>query len=105
MTSDDRLAALNDRFDRFEDSMNSKLDVLAEAMIKLARTEEKMVAIENDRANQTQRLNRLSEKLDTIDKKVDDNTRTVDTINKLFWIVATSSIGMVLAAVFNIGPF
>ena len=105
MTSDDKLNALNDRFDRFEDKMTSKLDVLADAMVKLARTEEKLVAIENDRSNQVQRLNRLSEKLDSIDKKVDDNARTVETINKLFWIVATSSIGVVLAAIFNVGPF
>lgn len=105
MTSEDKLSALNDRFDRFESSVLGKLDILTEAMIKLARTEEKLVAIENDRANQVQRLNRLSEKLDAIDKKVDDNARTVDTINKLFWIVATSSIGIILAAVFNVGPF
>ena len=105
MTSEDKISSLNDRFDRFEDKVMSKLDVLTEAMVKLARTEEKLLAIENDRANQTQRLNRLSEKLDSIDKKVDDNARTVDTINKLFWIVATSSIGIILAAIFNIGPF
>lgn len=105
MSADEKLSALNDRFDRFESSVLNKLDVLTEAMIKLARTEEKLIAIENDRANQVQRLNRLSEKIDTIDKNVDDNARTVNTINKLFWIVATSAIGVIVAAVFNVGPF
>ena len=83
---------INNRFDRIE----TKLDKLSEAMVSLARTEEKIMSMENDRANQMQRMNRFSEKLDTIEKKCDDNARTVATINKLFWLVASAVIAILV---------
>ena len=83
---------INNRFDRIE----TKLDKLSEAMVSLARTEEKIMAMETDRSNQIQRMNRFSEKLDTIEKMCDDNARTVSTINKLFWLVATAVIAILV---------
>jgi uncharacterized protein Yka (UPF0111/DUF47 family) len=83
---------INNRFDRIE----TKLDKLSEAMVSLARTEEKIMAMENDRANQMNRMNRFSEKLDNIEKKCDDNARTVSTINKLFWVVIIAVVGVIV---------
>jgi uncharacterized protein Yka (UPF0111/DUF47 family) len=83
---------INSRFDRIE----TKLDKLSEAMVSLARTEEKIMAMENDRANQMNRMNRFSEKLDNIEKKCDDNARTVSTINKLFWVVIIAVVGVLV---------
>lgn len=83
---------INNRFDRIE----TKLDKLSEAMVSLARTEEKIMSMETDRSNQIQRMNRFSEKLDTIEKKCDDNARTVATINKLFWLVASAVIAILV---------
>jgi uncharacterized protein Yka (UPF0111/DUF47 family) len=83
---------INNRFDRIE----TKLDKLSEAMVSLARTEEKIMSMENDRANQMQRMNRFSEKLDNIEKKCDDNARTVSTINKLFWVVIVAVVGVMV---------
>jgi len=83
---------INNRFDRIE----TKLDKLSEAMVSLARTEEKIMAMENDRANQMNRMNRFSEKLDNIEKKCDDNARTVSTINKLFWVAIVAVIGVMV---------
>jgi len=83
---------INSRFDRIE----TKLDKLSEAMVSLARTEEKIMSMENDRANQMQRMNRFSEKLDNIEKKCDDNARTVSTINKLFWVVIIAVVGVLV---------
>jgi uncharacterized protein Yka (UPF0111/DUF47 family) len=83
---------INSRFDRIE----TKLDKLSEAMVSLARTEEKIMAMENDRANQMNRMNRFSEKLDNIEKKCDDNARTVSTINKLFWVVIIAVVGVIV---------
>jgi len=83
---------INNRFDRIE----TKLDKLSEAMVSLARTEEKIMAMENERANQMNRMNRFSEKLDNIEKKCDDNARTVSTINKLFWVVIVAVIGVMV---------
>ena len=74
------------RLDRIE----VKIDKLSDAMISLARAEEKLVAIEHNNHANFDRLNRFSSKLDDIEKKVDDNARTVTVINRLFWIVVVA---------------
>ena len=83
---------IGSRFDRIE----TKLDKLSDAMVSLARTEEKIMSMETDRANQMNRMNRFSEKLDNIEKKCDDNARTVSTINKLFWVVIVAVVGVMV---------
>ena len=50
------------RLDRIEE----KLDKLAEAMIAMARAEEKIIALQDDHENMRERLNKLSVKLDEI---------------------------------------
>ena len=47
-----------------------------------------------------ERINRLSQKLDEIDKKVDENTRTVGIINKLFWLTIVAAAGAIATNVF-----
>lgn len=79
---------LNVRLDRLE----IKIDKLADAMVALARTEEKIYALEADRKNVTERLNRHSEKLDEVTEKVNENTRVVANITKLTWIIAGAII-------------
>lgn len=74
---------LNDRLDRLE----QKIDKLADAMVALARTEEKIYALEADRKNMTERLNRHSEKIDDISDKVNENTRITANIVKITWII------------------
>jgi|TARA_E500000305_G_C3870308_1_gene164834 methyl-accepting chemotaxis protein len=71
------------RLDRIEE----KIDKLAEAMIALARAEERISSIAEMQSHQTERLNRLSGKIDDIAGQSAENTRTVQLINKLFWVV------------------
>jgi len=59
------------RLDRIE----SKLDQLAEAMVAMARAEEKLAGLKQDHDRAYERMNRLSSKLDEIERKVDDNAR------------------------------
>lgn len=84
--------AINERFDRIE----KKIDKLSDAMVSLARTEEKIMAMEADKANMIERLNRHSEKLDQMSEKVNDNARTVNNINKMFWIASAAVIGVIV---------
>lgn len=86
-----KMATTTQRLDRIEE----KIDKLADAMISLARAEEKIVSIANQQANQTERLNRLSEKIDDIAGQAADNARTVQLINKLFWIVIAAALAAV----------
>ena len=74
---------LGDRLDRLE----SKIDKLADAMVALARTEEKIFALEADRKNTTERINRHSEKLDQLSDMVKENSRVTANITKLTWII------------------
>lgn len=81
----------NNRLDRIE----SKIDKLSEAMITIARAEEKLVSMEQKYTAQYERLNRFSEKLDELERIVTKNAATVTTINKLFWIAIISMAGAI----------
>lgn len=78
--------AINERFDRIE----KKIDKLSDAMVSLARTEEKIMAMEADRANLLERVNRHSEKLDQLNDEVKENSRVTSNITKITWVVVTA---------------
>jgi uncharacterized protein Yka (UPF0111/DUF47 family) len=83
------------RLDRIEE----KMDKMSEVLVSLARFEEKMDAYNEYRERSWERMNKFSEKLDTIEKKCDDNARTVHTINKLFWVAIVAAGSAVSAHV------
>lgn len=85
--------AQNSRLDRIE----VKIDALSDAMVSLARAEEKLIAIEKNNFTHYERINRLSEKIDDVERKVDDNTRTIAIINRMFWIIMMSVVGAIAA--------
>ena len=66
-------------------------------MISMARAEEKITALQDNHDNMYERLNRLSAKLDDIEKKVDDNARTVNLINKLVYAAVIAAVGTYVA--------
>lgn len=80
------------RLDRIE----TKLDQLTDAMITLARAEEKIIGLQEDHNKMHERLNKHSEKLDDIEKICNDNHRTICVINKLFWVVTVAVIGSIV---------
>ena len=80
---------LEGRLDRIED----KMDKMAEALVTLARFEEKMDAYNEYRQNSWERMNKFSEKLDRIEKTVEENAHTVGIINKLFWVAIVAAAG------------
>lgn len=81
------------RLDRIEE----KIDKLSDAMILMARAEEKLIALEQKYGAQYDRMNKFSEKLDAIEKTVNSNAQTVTTINKLFWIAIASAAAAIAA--------
>lgn len=81
------------RLDRIEE----KIDRLADAMISLARAEEKISALADAQAHHTERTNRLSLKIDDIAAQAAENARTVQLINKLFWIVIAAAVAAVVS--------
>jgi len=89
----DMATETNTRLDRIEE----KLDKLGEAMISMARAEEKITGLQDDHDKMYQRMNRFSEKLDSIEKKVDDNSRTVNLINKVVYAAVVAAVGTYVA--------
>jgi hypothetical protein len=83
----------NVRLDRIEE----KLDNLTEAMVALARAEEKIAGIKEDQLMMYERVNRLSAKLDDVEKVVQANHVTVTTINRLFWVAIVAVTGSIAA--------
>jgi ribosome-binding ATPase YchF (GTP1/OBG family) len=81
-----------ERLDRIEE----KIDKLADAMVTLARTEEKILSMEQQNQNNLDRMNKFSDKLDGIERKVNENAHTVHIINRLAWVVAVAIIGAIV---------
>jgi septation ring formation regulator EzrA len=89
------LMPTEDRLNRIEE----KIDKMAEAIILMARFEEKLDNYGKYRDESWARMNRFSEKLDRIEKKVDENAHTVGLINKLFWVAIVAASGAVAAQI------
>jgi len=83
------------RLDRIEE----KIDNLSDAMVSLARAEEKLVAIEKNNHTNFERMNRFSQKLDDIERKGEENAHTVGVINKLFWILIAAAVAGIMSAI------
>ena len=79
------------RLERIE----NKMDKMAEALVTLARVEEKMENYNKYRDDSWSRMNKFSEKLDAIEKKVDENAHTVQVINKLLWVAIVAAAGAI----------
>jgi tetrahydromethanopterin S-methyltransferase subunit G len=77
------------RLNRIED----KIDKLTDAMVLIARTDEKLISMEQKYAAQYDRMNRFSQKLDDIEKLVETNNHTVMLINKVVGGIAIAAIG------------
>lgn len=95
---------LTDRLDRMEE----KIDKLSDAMITLARTEQKLVSIEAERSVMNDRMNRHGEKLTNLQNSITDlnlklaqNEKFASGIQKFFWLIMTA--GITAAATFFIG--
>jgi len=87
------MSETEDRLTRIE----QKVDKLGEAMISMARAEEKITGLKTDYDKMYERMNKLSAKLDDIQSKVDENARTVSLVNKLFWVVIVAVVGSISA--------
>jgi tetrahydromethanopterin S-methyltransferase subunit G len=78
------------RLDRIEE----KIDKMSEAIIQLARVEEKISDLEIRREEQHERLNRLSGKIDDIDTNVIQLIEKVGVMQKISWLF----VGVFLSA-------
>jgi len=76
------------RLDRIE----NKIDKLSEAIVLLARAEEKIHTLGSFSKQQSEQIVTLISRLDRLERVVEKNADTVQTINKLFWAVVIAAI-------------
>ena len=83
----------SDRLVRIE----QKLERMETVLIAIARFEEKMDAYNEYRERSWERMNKFSEKLDNIEKKVIENAHTVGIINKVVYAAVVAAVGTYVA--------
>ena len=75
------------RLDRIEE----KIDRMSEAIIALARAEEKIEALTRSFNDQNKVIVNLAQRIDDVEGVVQANTSTVNIINKIFWIIISAA--------------
>jgi hypothetical protein len=75
------------RLDRIEE----KLDKLADAVISIARAEEKIVTLTSFSKQQSELIQLLAIRIDKLESAVQSNGSTISIINKMFWIVISTA--------------
>jgi hypothetical protein len=84
---------MEDRLSRVE----KKIDTLQEAIVSLARVEERLVTVFN-------RQSHIETKVDAIENKMDclaENIASARTMERLLWIILVASIGAVFTYIGN----
>jgi hypothetical protein len=91
---------MNDNYDGRLQRIEDKIDQLSDAMISLARAEEKLIMMEHTNRTMYDRLNKHSEKIDNLNLSVDENNRSLRFINRIFWIIITAIITSYIYMIF-----
>ena len=86
-TLDQQRAESFDRLNRIEE----KLDKLAEAVVALARAEEKIETLTSFSKQQSEMIIGLGNRVTKVEEMVQSNASTVGIINKIFWIIISTS--------------
>ena len=80
-----------DRLDRLEE----KIDKLSEAIIALARAEEKIITLTLFSKQNSEQIQSVINRVDRIEELVRANSNTVNFINKIFWIIMASTATLI----------
>ena len=80
----------NDNNEPRLDRIEGKIDKLSDAMISLARSEEKIISLQQGAATTAIRLNTHSQRIDDVETSVKLNSGAVGFIKRIFWIALTA---------------
>lgn len=84
------------RLDRIE----TKLDSMSEAIISLARAEEKIYTLMDIQKQQGAQILAVINRIERLDDMVRTNAQTVSVINKIFWIALTATAAAIAGMLF-----
>ena len=88
--------AVDNRLDRIEE----KIDKLVEAIISIARAEEKIITLSSFSKQQAKQIQDLINRIEELEVSVAKNTNTVRLVNRTFWLVMSSAITAIVAMMF-----
>ena len=86
-------AEYNSRLDRIE----AKIDKLADAVVSIARAEERMDALEDTNKRLDGEIRSVTEKVYKLTKDVDDNTRTSQWVTRIGYAIIASFVALLAA--------
>jgi ribosome-binding ATPase YchF (GTP1/OBG family) len=79
------------RLDRIEE----KLDQMTQAIIALARAEEKISTLAEFNKQQSEQIQSLINRIDKVEQLVNSNASTVNVINRIFWVILVGLISAI----------
>jgi len=85
---------VDNRLDRIE----QKIDKLSEAIISIARAEEKLVMLENDKKFLMQKMVEIGDRVTVVEKKVEDAQGTISIIQRITWIAVSTAVAAAIGA-------
>ena len=88
------------RLDRIE----LKLDKVAELLIAFARTEEKVIGLEDDKKEIMKSVDDIEHRIVALEQLVGLNTRTVDSVHKVVWVIMTAVLTAFVAYILSWPP-
>jgi low affinity Fe/Cu permease len=88
------------RLDRIE----LKLDKVAELLIAFARTEEKVIGLEDDKKEMMKSVDDIEHRIVALEQLVGLNTRTVDSVHKVVWVIMTAVLTAFVAYILSWTP-
>ena len=100
----DNNTALIDHVQREEQRLariEDKIDKLSDAMIDLARAEEKLINIEKANSQHFERMNRFSMRMDDMEDSLQEQGKTVKVMQYIITLSATVFAGVVVKIFFD----
>mgnify|MGYP000539338411 CR=1 FL=1 len=82
----------DDRLNRIE----GKIDKLSDAMISLARAEERQIAFEQKQANLYDRFLKLVDRVEDTEKLTRENAHTINILNRITYVVVVALVGSIV---------
>ena len=79
------------RLDRIEE----KIDKLADAVVALARAEEKIHTLTSFSKQQSEQIQSIINRIDKLELAVNNNANTVGVINRIFWVILVGLISAI----------
>jgi len=79
------------RLDRIEE----KIDKLADAVVALARAEEKIHTLTAFSKQQSEQIQFIINRIDKLELAVSNNANTVGIINRIFWVILVGLISAI----------